>query len=78
MFSIFTSAVGWLNQIEVYFSIAQRKLLTPADFHDLGILRRALMAFQSRYQEATKPFKWTFTRHNLHILLAKIRSYNVS
>jgi hypothetical protein len=69
---------SWLNQIEVYFSIVQRKLLTPADFHDLGVLRRALMAFQSRYQGAAKPFKWTFTRHNLHALLAKIRSHDDS
>jgi hypothetical protein len=66
---------SWLNQIEVYFSIVQRKLLTPADFHDLGVLRRALMAFQSRYQRVAKPFKWIFTRRNLRILLAKIRSH---
>jgi hypothetical protein len=66
---------SWLSQIEVYFSIVQRKLLTPNDFPDPSALRRALMAFQRRYQRAAKPFKWTFTRRDLHILLAKIRSH---
>jgi hypothetical protein len=67
---------SWLNQIEVYFSIVQRKLLTPADFNDLGALRRALKAFQRRYQRAAKPFKWTFTRRELHALLVKLRTHN--
>lgn len=69
---------SWLNQIEVYFSIVERKLLTPSDFSDLGALRRGLMAFQSRYQRAAKPFKWTFTRRDLHVLIAKLRSHNAS
>ena len=64
---------SWLNQIEVYFSIVQRKLLTPNDFPDLRSLERALMAFQARYQRAAKPFRWTFTRRNLHALLGKLK-----
>lgn len=64
---------SWLNQIEVYFSIVQRKLLTPNDFPDLRSLERALMAFQARYQRAAKPFKWTFTRRDLHALLGKLK-----
>ena len=69
---------SWLNQIEVYFSIVQRKLLTPSDFVDLGALSRGLMAFQNRYQRAAKPFRWTFTRRDLHVLIAKLRSHNAS
>ena len=69
---------SWLNQIEVYFSIVERKLLTPSDFADPGVLGRALMAFQSRYQRAAKPFKWTFTRRDLHVLLAKLRPHKDS
>lgn len=69
---------SWLNQIEVYFSIVERKLLTPSDFADPGALGRALMAFQSRYQRAAKPFKWTFTRRDLHVLLAKLRPHKDS
>lgn len=55
---------SWLNQIEVYFSIVQRKLLTPSDFAGLVALEHDLMAFQSRYQRSAKPFKWTFTRRD--------------
>lgn len=66
---------SWLNQIEIYFSIVQRKLLTPGDFPDLGALRRGLTAFQNRYQRAAKPFKWTFTRRDLHVLLLRLRSH---
>ena len=64
---------SWLNQIEVYFSIVQRKLLTPSDFQTLADLKRNVMAFQARYQRAAKPFKWTFTRRDLHALLAKLK-----
>ena len=64
---------SWLNQIEVYFSIVQHKLLTPSDFQTLVDLKRNVMAFQARYQRAAKPFKWTFTRRDLHALLAKLK-----
>ena len=67
---------SWLNQIEVYFSIVQRKLLTPSDFADLAALERGLMAFQSRYQRSAKPFKWAFTRRDLHVLLVKLNAHN--
>jgi transposase len=67
---------SWLNQIEVYFSIVERKLLTPSDFANLAELERSLMAFQKRYQQAAKPFKWTFTRRDLHALIAKLKFHN--
>ncbi len=63
---------SWLNQIEVYFSIVQRKLLTPNDFATLIDLERQLMNFQKRYEKSAKPFEWTFTRRDLDILLAKL------
>jgi hypothetical protein len=65
---------SWLNQIEIYFSIVQRKLLTPSDFADLADLKRGLMAFQRRYQRSAKPFRWTFTRRDLHVLLVKLKA----
>ncbi len=64
---------SWLNQLEVYFSVIQRKLLTPSTFDSLVDLKHALMGFQARYQRAAKPFKWTFTRRDLHVLLAKLQ-----
>jgi hypothetical protein len=64
---------SWLNQIEVYFSVVQRKLLTPSDFKSLADLKRNIMAFQAGYQRAAKPFKWAFTRRDLHAVLTKLR-----
>jgi hypothetical protein len=61
-----------LNQIEVYFSVVQRKLLTPNDFPSLATLEDRLLAFQQRYQQSAKPFQWAFTRRDLHTLLRKL------
>jgi transposase len=63
---------SWLNQIEIYFSIVQRKLLTPNDFSSLAQLEARLLAFQQYYEQAASPFKWTFTRKDLLALLGKI------
>src|SRR5437867_5451045 len=63
---------SWLNQIEIYFSIVPRKVLTPNDFPTLAALEHQLLAFQHRYQTIAKPFRWTFTRAKLVKLLAKL------
>ena len=63
---------SWLNQVEIYFSIVQRKVLTPNDFSSLADLEQRLLAFQRHYERSASPFKWTFTRRDLHTLLAKI------
>lgn len=63
---------SWLNQIEIYFSIVQRKVLTPNDFSSLEELQQRLLAFQSHYERTAAPFQWTFTRRDLQALLAKI------
>jgi len=63
---------SWLNQIEIYFSIVQRKVLTPNDFCSLAQLQERLLAFQNHYERTASPFRWTFTRNNLQGLLAKI------
>jgi DDE superfamily endonuclease len=65
---------SWLNQIEIYFSIVQRKVLTPNDFESLSHLNDCLLGFQQRYQQIAKPFRWTFTRHDLAQLLSKAAS----
>jgi hypothetical protein len=69
---------SWLNQIEIYFSIVQRKLLTPNDFPDLKTLETKLLEFQSYYENIAKPFKWKFTRDNLKQILDKISVYFVN
>jgi hypothetical protein len=63
---------SWLNQIEIYFSIVQRKILTPNDFRSLQQLAQRLLAFERHYQTIAKPFQWRFTRKDLHALLHKL------
>ena len=56
---------SWLNQIELYFSILQRKVLTPNDLSSLDALIERIHAFGERYSALEKPFAWTFTRQDL-------------
>jgi DDE superfamily endonuclease len=56
---------SWLNQIEIYFSIIQRKVLTPNDFPSCQEVERRLQAFGERMNAHPKPFAWRFTRADL-------------
>jgi len=56
---------SWLNQIELYFSIVQRKVLTPLDVADATALTRRLLNFQDYYAAVAKPFTWKFTSADL-------------
>ncbi len=56
---------SWLNQVEIYFSVVQRKVLTPNDFASLAEVEARLLAFQDRYQATAMPFQWKFTRADL-------------
>jgi len=62
---------SWLNQAEIYFSVVQRKVVTPNDFTDLAALEAHLLAFGRRYEQIAAPFQWRFTRADLHQLLTK-------
>lgn len=63
---------SWLNQIEIYFSVVQRKALTPNDFADLRALEDHLLRFQAYYESIAEPFQWKFTREDLKRMLARI------
>lgn len=63
---------SWLNQVEIYFSVLQRKALTPNDFASLLELQEHVLAFQDRYSTIAQPFQWKFTRRDLHNLLARV------
>jgi hypothetical protein len=63
---------SWLNQIEIYFSIVQRKVLTPNDFTDLAEVTQRLLGFQRRYEQTAVPFDWRFTRADLDDLLRRL------
>ena len=66
---------SWLNQIEIVFSVIQRKVIKPADFADLDALAARLLAFQSRYNATARPFDWTFTRADLNEMLRRIDAH---
>lgn len=69
---------SWLNQIEIYFSILQRKILTPNAFNSLEQLRAMILAFQQRYSSRATPFAWRFTRNDLRRLLTKLETVHIA
>jgi len=69
---------SWLNQVEIYFSIVQRKVLNPNEFNDLGELEDCLMRFQVLYNSTARPFHWTFTKHDLKRVLKELREQSAA
>jgi len=63
---------SWLNQIEIYFSVVQRKLLTPHNVASLEVLTEQLITFEARYNQAARPFDWRFNSDDLDRLLNRI------
>lgn len=63
---------SWLNQIEIYFSIVQRKALTPNDFSCLAEVEDRLLRFQEHYEQMATPFDWRFTREDLARMMRKL------
>jgi hypothetical protein len=63
---------SWLNQVEIYFSVVQRKVLTPNDPTDLADIETRLLAFERRYEQTAAPFEWKFTRTDLTKLLERL------
>jgi transposase len=66
---------SWLNQIEVVFSIIQRKVIKPADFSDLSALADRLRRFEDRYNATARPFEWRFSRLDLAEMLGRIDAH---
>jgi len=63
---------SWLNQVEIYFSVIQRKVLTPNDFTSLQEVSQRLLSFQNLYEQVAKPFEWKFTRTDLQDLMNRL------
>jgi hypothetical protein len=63
---------SWLNQVEIYFSVVQRKVLTPNDFADLAEVESRLATFERRYEQTATPFEWKFTRIDLAKLIERL------
>jgi hypothetical protein len=66
---------SWLNQVEIYFSIIQRKVLTPNDFADLEALRLRLALYEELSNQSPTPFAWKFDRAKLTALMVKIEAH---
>jgi hypothetical protein len=56
---------SWLNQVEIYFSIIQRKVLTPNDFATLEAVRVRLRLYEELSNRTPRPFAWKFTRQDM-------------
>jgi hypothetical protein len=65
---------SWLNQIEIYFSIVQRKALTPNDFPCFEAVAERLANFERYFESIAQPFEWKFTRADLNALNARMRN----
>lgn len=69
---------SWLNQIAIFFSIVQRKVLMPNDFPSLAAVAERLLAFERDYETLANPFQWTFPRRDLTKVLQKIASESLA
>ncbi|MCI0558971.1 MAG: hypothetical protein MN733_10780, partial [Nitrososphaera sp.] len=66
---------SWLNQIEIYFSIVQRKVLTPNDFIKLQEVEQRLKEFEAYFVQVSKPFDWRFTSKDLELWYNKLQGW---
>jgi DDE superfamily endonuclease len=66
---------SWLNQVEISFSIIQRKVLTPNDVADLAAIQLRLALYEELSNQSPTPFQWQFDRAKLTMLLAKIETH---
>ncbi|MCP4343994.1 MAG: IS630 family transposase [Desulfobacterales bacterium] len=64
---------SWLNQVEIYFSIIQRKVLTPNDFDSLDTVQERLALYEKLSNRTPKPFDWKFDRKKLAEFIKKTR-----
>ncbi|MEU4295698.1 IS630 family transposase [Kribbella sp. NPDC026596] len=69
---------SWLNQIEIYFSVVQRKVVSPNDFTNLAQVEQRLADFELRYNATARPFRWKFTPTDLDDLLQRIDQHQTA
>jgi DDE superfamily endonuclease len=63
---------SWLNQVEIYFSMVQSKVLTPNDFANLAQVELRLRLYEGLTNSQPKPFNWKFTKADLFDLLQRL------
>jgi hypothetical protein len=67
---------SWLNQVEIYFSLVQRKVLTPNDFADLAAVERRLRLYEELTNRCPRPFEWQFDRAKLKAFLKRLAAHD--
>ncbi|HSH58661.1 MAG TPA: transposase [Acidimicrobiales bacterium] len=50
----------WLNQVELFFSILERRLLRSGEFSSVDELVERIIAFIEDYNRRARPFRWTY------------------
>jgi DDE superfamily endonuclease len=65
---------SWLNQVEIYFSIIQRKVLTPNDFPSLAAVEQRLRLYEELTNQQPRPFDWRFNRQALMDFLKRLEA----
>lgn len=65
---------SWLNQVEIYFSIIQRKVLTPNDFASLAEVEQRLRLYEELSNREPRPFDWRFDRTALQAFLERLET----
>jgi len=58
---------SWVNQIELFFSILQRKVIRNGNFPSTDDLTAKLLAFISDYDQTATPFAWTYSGNPLKV-----------
>jgi hypothetical protein len=66
---------SWLNQVEIYFSVLQSKVLTPNDFASTDELEDRILRFQRHYEHVARPFQWKSTRRDLRKLIERLERH---
>ena len=67
---------SWLNQVEIYFSVIQRKAAHPRRLRRPRHPRQRIIAFEKRYNPTARPFDWSFTRTDLNHLLTRLGNHD--
>ena len=65
---------SWLNPVEIYFSMVQRKVLTPNDFASLEEVEQRLLLYQELTNQKPRPFNWKFDPAKLAEFLARLEA----
>ena len=69
---------SWLNQVEIYFSLVQRKVLTPNDFADLAAVEQRMRLYEELTNRTPRPFDWKFDRRKLLAFLRRLDAKRVT